>query len=222
MHLARFATPRPEPRWFLGLDLGQRHDHSALAAVELSWQPRGRSPIDLAWLFHCQLTLRGLERFPLGACYDQLHSIVLRGLASVARRHDAAPTELVVDAGGPGPPMGDRLRRSLPRGIRLTPVILTGGRSSGSLANGYRSIPRREVVTGLIQLIGTGALVAPACLDDWHRFAHEMAELSGQSTHPATSRSHDDLVIAAGLAAWAAAHHMPGAPAFGYVDKPLL
>jgi hypothetical protein len=222
MQLARFATQRPEPRWFLGLDLGQRHDHSALAAIELSWQPQGRSPIDLSWLFHCQLTIRRLERFPLGACYDELHSIVLRALGSVARRDAAAPAEVVIDAGGPGPPMVDRLRRSLPRGIRLTPVILTGAKSSGSLANGYRSIPRREVVTGLIQFIASGALIAPASLHDWQKFAAEMVELAGESTQPASRRAHDDLVIAAGLASWAAVNHFPGAPDFGYVDKPLL
>ncbi len=62
----RGATVLPEPKLYDGLDLGQRFDHSAIAAVELSWCHRGQDLASYAQQYQPQLKLTKLHRFPLG------------------------------------------------------------------------------------------------------------------------------------------------------------
>ncbi len=215
LRYVRSATRVPHPRWYLGLDLGQRRDHSALSMLELSWEPQGQCRVDYSWLFQPRLAVRTLERFPLGVSYERLHLIILERLRLLDRHEPAPPSatppfrRLIVDAGGPGPPVVDRLRLSLPRHVRLSPVIITGGRTPSLLSGGYDGIPRRAILSRLIHMIACGSLVAPKVIDGWQQFRAEMLDLSGDSTHPASPGAHDDLVIAVGLAAWAAAADTP-------------
>ena len=46
-------------------------------------------------------------------------------------------------------------------------------------------------------------------LDGWALLKEELLELSGNDTQPAENSAHDDLAIATGLAAWAAANDFP-------------
>ena len=127
LNYVRHQTRTPAPKWELGLDLGQRRDHTSITVLDLAWIERGRCPITFGWLFEPQLTLRGLERVPLGTCYEDIHLIIADKIDILEKRitedtNRAAPTcELIIDAGGPGPPMVDRLRRTLKSSIAITP-----------------------------------------------------------------------------------------------------
>lgn len=233
----RHQTRTPAPKWLIGLDLGQRQDHSALAVLDLSWVEKGRCPLTFAWLFQPQLTLRSLERVPLGTSYEDIHEIVaakwrvLQDRIAAETLRAIPSRELIVDAGGPGPPMVDRLRRTL-RGVRVTPVIITAGKGENSLTGGYTGIPRRTLVTRLIQMISCQTIRCPAGLAGWKDFVDELLDLSGDSTQPENGKSHDDLVMSTSLAAWAALRDTPAlkpgatgaeeGPPFGYIDKPLF
>ena len=233
-------TRTPAPKWLLGLDLGQRWDHSAISTLDLTWIERGRCPVTFGWLFEPHVTLRGLQRVLLGTSYEYVHLIIAEKLKILERRvsadiNRAAPArELIIDAGGPGPPMADRLRRTLKGSTLITPVIITGGKGENSLTGSYVGIPRRTLVTQLIQMISCQTLRCPRELAGWNEFMEEMLEISGDSTQPESRKSHDDLVMSTALAAWAAIRDIPelrpganeskegSGPTYGHKNNPLF
>ena len=52
-------------RCFVGLDLGQTQDYTALAVLERHERPGDRDPVYFARRKHIELHLRHVERFPL-------------------------------------------------------------------------------------------------------------------------------------------------------------
>lgn len=229
-------TRSPQPHAFIGVDLGMRRDHSAISVLDLSWIPRGRCGVTYAWLFQPRLSIRALERIPLGTCYRDVHVIVRQYVDQLRQRCDSAGRpvdyrlELTVDAGGPGPPVVAELRTAMPHGVEVTPVLLTAGKGENSLSGGYRAVPRRTIVTNLIRMIHLRTLRAPPGLDHFSIFMEELLELDGQTTHPASASGHDDLVIASGLGSWSALRAvpelLPGAERhkrnFGFMPFPLI
>jgi hypothetical protein len=208
--LSRPNGPVPAPRWFLGLDLGQRQDHSALAILHLEWRLLGRCAVTYAYQFLPELTIRSLQRYPLNMSYQAIPALVaaranqLEQLQRAKTPHLDPQLELIVDAGGPGGPIVDLIRALSPRGTTITPVLITNGTAEHPLKGGFRGVPRRDLITRLIQMIAHGCL---ACADDVanHQvLTDELLELSGADTQPLRSGAHDDLAIATALAAWAA------------------
>lgn len=197
----------PRNRWFLGVDLGQRRDHSAIAALELSWHYHGRSPLNYDWIYKPAVVLRRLQHFPVGTDYEEIPPMLYRIISDIdaqAGWHPegaAPPKDIVIDGGGPGPPVVDRIRRAIPGSITLSPVIITGGTNTNTLSSGYTGVPRRTLLSNLLLLIGAGVLRVPQSLEHWERFEEECAGLSAVGgSHPAHGHHHDDLVIAAALA----------------------
>ena len=171
-------TP-PALSWRLGLDLGQRRDHSALATLSCE---------------DSRLIIRDIERFPLGTSYlfyadairERLHHIGT--LAAV----------LTVDAGGPGAPVVEHLRGAH-LGIEINPVVITSG-----LRPGHGTVPRKRLLANLIQIIDSKRLITHKALEAWPILAAEMLDLSASTSHPNKASNHDDMVIAVALAAWQA------------------
>jgi hypothetical protein len=123
--------------FYVGLDLGQRQDFSALAVVEreeqrLAWMPAPR-----------ELSVRHLERMELGTPYPR----VVERVCTVMRHPKIVnQNRLVVDATGVGAPVVDLLR-SAGLGVRLTTVTITSGERA--LGQGERwHVPRGDFVTG--------------------------------------------------------------------------
>ncbi|MFN0106995.1 MAG: hypothetical protein ACKV2U_33485 [Bryobacteraceae bacterium] len=207
MRLVRHCAEHPYPKWYFGLDLGQRQDYSALAALELTWSAQGRCPVTFEFQFEPRLEIRFLKRFPKGFCYEDLYHLVeecLRVLAPVTTAR-----ELIIDAGGPGPPVVDRLRRNLDSGLIVKPIIITGGKGANTLNGGYTGVPRRTVISNFLLLMAAKSLKCKRDLDGFLLLQEELLELAGESTQPAAKASHDDLAIATGLAAWSAARDVP-------------
>src|SRR5580698_10126959 len=101
--------------YFVGLDLGQRQDYSAVAVVE-------REERRLAYLAPC-MRVRHLERMPLGTPYVE----VVRRVGEIMRHPALGPwSRLVVDATGVGAPVVEMLRAARPV-LRVTAVTITGG-----------------------------------------------------------------------------------------------
>lgn len=221
-------TLAPEPKSYCGLDLGQRQDHSALAALDLTWTRQGLCYETYAHLYQPSVAIRSLVRFPLGTDYDKLHRLISDRLDE---RH--YPQELVIDAGGPGPPMIDRLRQTLRVNIAIRPVLITGGKGQNTLTGGYTGIPRRTLITTLLLAMGAHSLTCEEGLPNWDIFESELVELRGDTAHPGDSNAHDDLVMAVALALSAAVRDTPQLlPAndpqdsqrvrYGFIDKPLF
>jgi len=204
-HCSRF----PGPLWYLALDAGQRRDHSALAVLFLYWIAHGQCRTTYEYLFEPKLEIRYLKRFPIGLSYENLYEMLKDRLQEFDSAQPLKTKQLIIDAGGPGPPLVDRLRANLSRHVTIKPVIITGGKGANTLIGGYTGVPRRTIVSNLQLLLAAKTLRCDSGLSGWSLLKEELLELSGADTQPAENSAHDDLAIATGLAAWAAASDFP-------------
>ncbi len=128
--------------YYLGLDLGQKRDYSAVAVVERIDRLQAFSGRDF-------LVVRYAERLPLGTSYPR---VVERVRTIVQSRELAGNCALAVDATGVGAPVVDMLRAAR-LGCDLSAVTITGGgRASGS------SVPKRDLMGEVLVLLEQGRL----------------------------------------------------------------
>src|SRR4051794_19322336 len=109
-------------QFYIGLDLGQKHDFTAVAVVEQHTD--GVHNFLNPW--HGPTTtydLRHLERIPLGTPYRRVVDRVRALVSSPEMRNRCA---LLVDATGVGAPVIDLLRQAN-LDCLLVPVTITGG-----------------------------------------------------------------------------------------------
>lgn len=205
------TPPPPVTSWYLGLDLGQRRDYSAIATLSLEWSNGRLDHYDYEWKFEPRLVVRDLERFPLGTSYlfypdavkervDQLNTVTP---PSTGRR-----AYLIVDAGGPGLPVIDELRRHR-LGADKRPLTITSGNQPGQSQSGSATVPRKILLSTLIILLDAGRLVAPPGVENWETLCEEMLDLNASTSQPNKTSSHDDIVMAVALAAWHATQVRP-------------
>jgi hypothetical protein len=109
-------------RYFVGVDLGQMVDHTALAVLERAELKGDWDAAHWAWRKKAVLRLRHLERVPLGTPYPE----VMERVEELVRSPQLeGRCELVVDATGVGAPVMEMLRY---RGIECSihAVTITG------------------------------------------------------------------------------------------------
>ena len=193
--------------YFVGLDLGQSRDHSALAVVE-------RADLILDEFDHAtyerlrerRYWVRFLERVALGTPYP---NVVERVREVVRAKALVGRCTLVVDATGVGAPVVDLLQRAQ-LGCGIEPVILTGGERESSAA-GVRCVPKQDLVAGLRLMLENRELGLPMRYGASRLLAKEMAEMEswmggrgGLSFGARREGAHDDLVMTTALACWRA------------------
>jgi len=192
-------------RYFVGVDLGQKLDYTAIAVVE-RWEAAGE--LDRwSWerLKEVGYRLRHLERLALGTPYPE----VVARVREVARSGElAGRCTVVADATGVGGPVIDMLRGA-ELGCELMAVTITGGEraSRASRSDGGWKVPKRDLVVGLEVMLETGSLRIAAGLREGETF---IKELTGMRVKVSAGRreqfgawregTHDDLVLAAALA----------------------
>lgn len=211
---SRVRREMPKPQWYIGLDLGQRRDYSALACMEITWRNDGRCPVTYEWRFTPTLNLLALDRFPLGTDYEEIPRMLHRRVDQInslpcAFTHANPAKHVIIDGGGPGPPVIDRIRRSMSGLVNVRPVIITAGKGQSTLTGGYTGVPRRSLISNVLLLMSNRTLQMPPDLHNRELLETEFANLAGGSTQPATADAHDDLVIAVCLGAWAALRDAP-------------
>jgi hypothetical protein len=108
LRAVRHATRLPGTLWYLALDAGQRRDHSALAVLQLHWTHIGQCGVTYEHLFQPNLQVCFLKRFPIGLSYEKLYGLIREQLLQLDPNLPAKSKRLVIDAGGPGPPLVDR------------------------------------------------------------------------------------------------------------------
>ncbi len=192
-------------RYFVGLDLGQMADYTALAVVERAAHGEGADSV-----FH--YAVRYLHRWPLRTPYPMIVGDVVRLYA----KPPLAGSALVVDRTGVGVAVFDMLRDAAPSAW-LYPVMITGGASPGSTADACRSVPKRDLAGVLQVLLGTRRLVVAPTLPLAKILAQEMSTFKvkiniatgNESFEAWRERDHDDLVLAVALASWFGQQHGP-------------
>ena len=196
--------------YFVGLDLGQKQDYTAIAVMERAEEMTGK--IDAVTYERKRETrygLRYLERVKLGTTYP---AIVERVRQVVEARDVAGQCTLVVDATGVGGPVMDLLRGAR-LGCRMAPVVITGGERATQSGDTWR-VPKRDLVMGLQVMFEERSLRISESLPEAATLVRELMSMrvkisaAGHDTYGAASGAregpHDDLVLAAALAGWRA------------------
>jgi hypothetical protein len=178
--------------YFLGLDLGQKRDYSALVVIER---------VDRRRTFQTKefetLDVRYIERMPLGTPYPA----VVERIREIVQWHEiCGRCALVVDATGVGAPVVDMLHAAR-LGCELVAVTITGGRHEAAGARGNpASVPKRDLMAGIELLLEKGQLRIGRGLREAARLGRELLSMrTGKD-----SAGHDDLVFALALACWRA------------------
>jgi hypothetical protein len=157
---------------FVGVDLGQAKDFTAIAAVERAELTGAWDPATYAWRKTASLRLRYLERLALGTPYPE---VVERVVGLTRSGELAGRCHLVVDATGVGRPVVDLLRRAGP-GCPMMPATITGGDGESQEA-GYYRVPKRDVIVGLQVLLQSGELKIAGGLRHGAALTAEMADM---------------------------------------------
>jgi len=219
-----------EADFYVGLDLGQSKDYTAIAVVEQAlWLPEAAawqivapehgwvSPAALGRIQREQarsfwrerpsrpgLSVRHLERFPLGTSYPDIVRRVT-GLLATAPLADAAVT-LVVDATGVGSPVVDLLHEA---GLAPIATTITAGSSALFDGNGAVTVPKRDLVSAMAVLLESRRLKIAEGLPEAATLVKELQEFKRRITPAGHEQMaswresvHDDLVLAVALACW--------------------
>ncbi len=140
--------------FFIGLDLGQRHDPSALAIIEGTELTGPWDAAHYAYKKMAALELRYLDRFALGTPYPEVVEQTRQVTRSAELRGRCS---LMVDATGVGTPVVDLLRAAdLDPDCWMLPAIITSGYAE-TQSDGYYHVPKRNLIVGLQVLLQRGA-----------------------------------------------------------------
>ena len=200
--------------FYVGLDLGQSADYTALAVIEYVQE---RNPKKGDRFEEC-LHLRHLERYPLRTPYPEQADRVSRlmrskELISETRFpwdpivYQRAP-ELVVDATGVGKAVTDMLKE---RNLWFKAVTITGGDVAKYSGRGRSaSVPKRDLVAALEVPFHSGTLKVAEGLELWPALREELLtfrrKINLKTAHDSYEHwresDHDDLVLATALACW--------------------
>jgi hypothetical protein len=205
--------------FFIGLDLGQSHDFTAIAIVERAVLKKEFNPAVWAFRKEVQLHLRHLERVPIGTPYPD----VVRRVVDITRSPRlTGPVHLAVDNTGVGVAVVDMLRAARPKAV-LLPVTITAGDTENSCHGAHR-VPKRNLIVGLQVLLQQGGLRIAADLKHAPTLLAELMAMQVKITAAGNEQlgawregTHDDLVFAVALAIWAVGKAYPKRK--GHVDE---
>jgi hypothetical protein len=125
--------------YYLGLDLGQAHDFSALVVLETSEATPPRTYAG-----------RHLQRWPLGASYPTVAQEVAGLAEGLALAGPTRHVTLAVDGTGVGRAVIDLLKREPMPHVELLPILITGG-DVETQDKGVWHVPKRNLM-GVVQV----------------------------------------------------------------------
>jgi hypothetical protein len=198
--------------YFVGLDLGQSADYTALAVVQsVKERVEGGN-------FRTVMHLRHLQRYQLRTSYTTIADGVVEVMRSEAlngneydpTRHRLAKpkAELLVDKTGVGRGVTDILKE---RGLRFTGIVIHGGETTHKTDGAYH-VPKKDLVAALEVPFDKGTLKIAEGLELWGVLKEELQSFR-RKQNPKTSHvsfehwrdsDHDDLVLAVAMACWGA------------------
>ncbi len=193
-------------RFFMGVDLGQAHDYSAISILEQElytiqrspgWVPSLTDVVDNTYL------VRYLERFRLGTPYPVIVEKIARLMSEPIMMRDG---KLIVDATGVGAPVVDMMRLR-----KLSPVCIkiTGGHEVQKAPRGYH-VPKSELVSALAVLFHSKRIKVAGRLaeaknlrKEVQSFKYKIDRQTGHTSYGADENGErDDIVLSVSLAAW--------------------
>ena len=192
------------PDYFLGLDLGQTRDFTALAVLERSPPTDADTTVEQS-----EYALRHLHRFPLGTPYTE----IVPAVAALIRAGPLAESPVVVDQTGVGRAVVDMLRQAIGW---VVPVSITGGHAVIVTEDRSFHVPKKELVTCLQVMmqsrrlrIARGLHEAAVLVRELQQFQVKISASAHETFGVWRDGQHDDLVLAVALACWWAERHPP-------------
>ena len=203
--------------YFVGLDLGQSADYTALAVLQTVKDRTGGGN------FRTVMQLRHLQRYQLRTPYttiadgvvDVMRSKALTGDESDPASHRVAraKAELLVDKTGVGRGVTDILKE---RGLKFTGIVIHGGETTHNTDDAYH-VPKKDLVAALEVPFDKGTLKIAEGLELWPALREELQSFR-RKQNPKTAHvsfehwrdsDHDDLVLAVAMACWGATSRRP-------------
>jgi hypothetical protein len=207
--------------YYVGLDLGQSADYTALAVVQ---KVPTHDP-ETGKHGH-ELHLKHLERYPLKTPYtdiaDKVKTLItgppftMPVLDARLGRVAKPTTELVVDKTGVGVAVTDLLKE---RRLNHVAVTITGlGQKAHHTGTREYSVPKQDLVSALEVPFHKGTLKVAKGLEGWPMLREELLNFRRKQNKATAHVSfehwresdHDDLVLAAALACWKATYRRTG------------
>jgi hypothetical protein len=185
-------------QYYLGLDLGQSQDYTALCILEQVQQSEETQP---------NYRIRYLERPQLGTPYPAVVENVSKIFNSEKLKDKST---LVIDQTGCGRPVYDLFDLA---GLNPIGISIHGGDAVTHEGNSWR-VPKRDLVACLQVLLQNGRLKVSKKLKLEPVLSREMlnfkVKIDPKTAHDSYSSwregDHDDLVLAVALASWYAEH----------------
>jgi hypothetical protein len=195
-----------EKSLFIGLDLGQKRDYSALAIVECTRAVTNGGEKDEITALNCI----HLQRWQLHTSFPDIVADVVRMINNLnpALSPDGRPT-LAVDASGVGAPVIDLFKREQIK-AQLKPIQIVGGANVSS-EFGMTRVPKRDLVSCVQVGLQSRTLKIASGLPDAETLVRELQNFQVKITDAANDTygawregTHDDLVLAVALTLWCA------------------
>lgn len=181
----------------IGVDIGQKHDPTAIAVVEA--ERRKREEGGSAWHY----LVRHLERLPLGTSYPEVGRRVAAVVTEVVAKTGSEPI-LYVDATGVGTPVVDALRGP---GVRAKLVAVYFTHGDRRLEDGSQISLGKGWLVSRLQVLLQSELVHLPRTREAEVLTSELRDYEIRVSEDANERygafkvgTHDDLVTALGLA----------------------
>jgi hypothetical protein len=179
-------------KFYIGLDLGQSQDFTALCVTEKIKNSKASD-------YH----VRHLDRFQLGTTYPTIVDRVSDLISSPRLEKDV---KLVVDSTGVGRPVVDLLRSV---GLKPIAVNITGG-NVVTYEHGFCNVPKRDLISNLLVLLQSGRLKFAEGIPQVQTLIDELLayqvkiSTDGKDSYGNDWRQnpHDDMVLALALACW--------------------
>jgi hypothetical protein len=215
------SPPGQKAKLFIGLDLGQMADYTALAVVQKREERRPRPPADSAeWGYlhrsdevtFLEYQLRHLERLPLGTPYTEVAKRVRQ--VQTSEPVASAKSYVVVDVTGVGLPVFEMLKGA---GVEDLHGVSIHAGDAVTRDGRINRVPKRDLVSTLQVLLQGGKLKFAEGLPDGEVLRHELQSFrakinlaTGHDSYEAWREGdHDDLVLALALACWFAENREP-------------
>lgn len=200
----REATEAHTTRGFyVGLDLGQSMDPTALSVIEKLTAPvlsigHRAGKMRFTTLYR----VRHLERFPLGLSYPEM---VTRTRLTMNTAPLRGNSKLIIDQTGVGRPVFDLFTQA-----RMNPagVTITAGLDWSREGSDNFRVPKALLVSRLDAALHSGILQVSAGLPEAQALREELADFkinhtaSGYAQFGARSGKHDDLVLSVAIGLW--------------------
>ncbi len=200
------AEIETEKSLFIGLDLGQAKDFSALAIVECVRTITDSGDQDEITALNCI----HLQRWQLRTAYPAIVADVVRMVNNLDPfLYPKDKTTLAIDATGVGAPVVDLFKREQIH-AELKPIQIVGG-ANISEEFGMTRVPKRDLVSVVQVGLQNRTLKIASQLPEAEILSRELQNFTVKITDSANDvygawreGTHDDLVLAVALGLWCA------------------